>query len=103
MRLAAIVLALALLPAPALASDADIEAIDDAIAAAGTDAGASLYAISTDPDALPACRDYADRVLVVMALIGLGWTFPESPTIKQLYDLVAPALPVYRNDCLLAI
>jgi len=108
----AIVTVAFLVSTPVLASATHIETVDDILQAAldarstGTGYDAALdevYAVATDAQVPKACALYADTALTGLLLIDLGDRYPDTFAIRTLFDFVMEALPVMRNDCLLAI
>jgi len=107
-----VILAVALTASPVHASKNHVETVDDILQAAldarsaGTGYDAALdevYAAATDAQAPKACAIYADTALTGLLLIDLGDRYPDTFAIRTLFDFVMEALPVMRNDCLLAI
>ena len=101
-----------LVSTPVLASATHIETVDDILQAAldarstGTGYDAALdevYAVATDAQVPKACALYADTALTGLLLIDLGDRYPDTFSIRTFFDFVMEALPVMRNDCLLAI
>ena len=93
---------------PAGASSSDVEVIDEVVQATideRVDAYdlSAVYAIITDPDTTPRCREYADLALLTMATVDLGQDYPESRMIQTMYGWAMEAVKVARNNCLLAI
>jgi hypothetical protein len=96
------------LAAPAAASEADVEVIDAVIQAAIDERVDTfdldpIYAVVADADTLPRCREYADLALVAMASVNLAEAYPESQMVQTVYGYAMEAVPVARNNCLLAI
>jgi hypothetical protein len=110
MRRLALVLALALVAAPVAASDQDLDAIDPVIktAVAQLNAGEpaaldAVYEIVVDPVTLPKCRQYADASLTALLLTVVAQEYPDSASLRLLFEYTIEAAMVFRNDCLLAI
>lgn len=91
---------------PALAAEDQAQHIDELAQAVlegdGTALG-GLYNVATDEDTDPACRRYADTALAAFVLIDAAVIYPQSASLKLLFDFAMDALPVIRNDCRLAI
>ena len=92
------------------ASATHVEAVEDAIAAAialyaedPAQAKADLYALATDADIPEACAQWADVNLAAIVVIEGGVDFPDSWALRPLFDFTLKAIPVFRNDCLLAL
>jgi len=107
-----VILAVALTASPVHASKNHVETVDDILQAAldarlagiGYEAALDeIYAVATDAQVPKACAIYADTALTGLLLIDLEARYPETFSIKTLFGFVMEALPVMRNDCLLAI
>lgn len=105
---------LLLVPAPAAASQTDVDVIDALFKAAyearqAGDADAyeagkdELYAAMVDPTTKDACRPYIDLGLLVLDLIDFAERYPETGVLRFLGAGVAAAIDAKGHDCLLAI
>lgn len=111
---AATTLGVLLLASPVLGSEEDVAYIEEVthVAAASylendfatfEDAKAELYAAYLDPATPEGCRQWIDAVVIAIEIAELQAIYPESEAQPILFGFMVEALPIFRNDCLLAI
>lgn len=79
-----------------------IEAIDT-YATDPVAAKEALYSLATDPDIPEACALWADANLAALVLIDSAQPYGDSWALYTMFEWSIEAIPVFRNDCLLAL
>lgn len=92
------------------ASASYVESVEDAIAAAielyRTDpeqAKDDLYALAVDDGIPESCAMWADINLSALLLIEDAMEFPDSWAVQTLFGWTLQAIPIAKNDCILAL
>lgn len=100
---------IALILTPAMvanASDTEEEYVTEVALRAATIEGpeqdaamAELYSIVLDEQASPACRSYAEVVLLATTLLNASVEYPDSEGIQGVWQLYLEYIPTAKFDC----
>ena len=102
----ALLVVLLVMPATATVAESVDDLIDDAVQLYTTDpiaAKDALYSIATDATIPEACAQWADANLAAMVMIDAGQVYPDSWAVRRIFEWALEAIPVLRNDCVIAI
>ena len=64
---------------------------------------ASLYDLATNPDIPESCAMWADVNLAALVLIDGSQAYAESWALRTLFEWTLEAIPIMRNDCVIAL